>query len=1602
MAGVSFRPLPVFVQSEVATNQSGRPTAMLSERNERYSLEGVSASVDAPQHSTAAREKQTFRPIAETDQQRGVAFSWTLNWIAGLSAKTLSQSATLVSALWLCGASCYCLWHVGGWITLTRLRRIGVGEVKVAIRKRFERLRERAEVSEAVQLWESVLVEVPMVIGCLRPVILIPVSMVSGLSVTQIDAILEHELAHIRRHDYFVNLIQSVAEALFFHHPAVWWISRQIRIEREHCCDDAAARLCGSELAVVQALVAVEENRVNGLATAMSGTNNKGDTMNRIKRLLGESTDTPSGARALCGCLVLLALSVGLLTSLANSADKPPPPPRTLNPGQKNPGQLPAGESESSEFAPLLLYGIAPPSSREVNSDEVDPVRKDPALYYSFDDDSDGKVHDESGHELHGRTVGDVNYQSSFRGRAAKFTSNKTYILCDDLCMDRWRQLTASCWIKTNRITNHAQVLACGEVVGEEMSGFVMQVGGTSKAVWNVTTEFQGRSRQGQKVVTSSLLSSRMNRVGKWVHVVGVFDGTFVKFYIDGKLDAKNEVANLAPIVWNPRSHKLVIGNTANKSRMAWSDKYFDGLIDEVKIWKRALTAKEISAIHADGSAAIASQKVLSLAPRPNRSELQNTQHSANAPKTNAPVTIAPNTIAPNTIAPNTNAANTSKPILQLPGTWGKEKDGLRMRLSVTNHNHEFSNLHGFRVEIQNRRKTPVHLVGQLEPSGPQVKSYEEYLRHVVWFTTNPALEASSAGSDFAAAPRKPVQTTIDAGATFTAQWTQSDDLLGTYNGPQCRNLFRDGRYDIRAHVNLTTLDRKTTSLSSDEQHYIVGDRHASPHRSIAQVVGPSPTANSVQLNVGSNDDVRKGDIFRIVRKGTGRWELRITDVDRDQSTAIVSVHLERRDVELPPLPPTGTTIWLHTARMDTVDPQKVAWSVQHDDLIIGLKLNKNHFVSDEAMVFDLYAKNVGRKVLKIPSIQQALESSLWSIVIQASGKPGKYICRRLVGDLLALPTDQLKPNDVVSTRIDSRMTTLQHEKKFIEKLPVGKYVVSVEYQTKYGKPKLKCGWYEIEIVAQKRPQPKDPGSSNARSNEHFIPALLPSNLVTVNSQKTLADAVGDGFLDKSWMYPKGLVPTEFPELKYVSGPTEKSLSPKGAWRKPIVLKHEDSGVVLHVNCYKRRDKPAPKAIKGVGSPSVIKPYRSEKNTMSGRRQPTERIKRARCQIVCMLLLQIGIAFVAGGTPCAAADEDWPYFRGPNRNGISGAKLDLIDTPKVLWKISDLGTGYRGSPAIVDGKLYINGGRPADRSEPFLHCLDASTGKELWKIRAGRTHSTPAVHNGSVYCSGDRLHVRCFDAANGELKWTSQELPISKTEGRGYGHAGSPLVWEDLLIVNYGYGVALNLKTGEVVWKFDGYGGLATPVIFSYKRKPAVAIFCGDKLVARDARTGKEIWEIPWKTNYGVNACDPTFFDNDTKMFVASSYGMGRVLFDISGDTPTEIWSQGSGSSFASGIYLDGQLYSMERGFGGLDMANGKRVIRGPAAHSVLAIDGKFILLEQGGNLHVGQIENGKFEELVAAQILEAETWNVPAFYNGKLYVRSKEGVLICVQIGKS
>ena len=192
-----------------------------------------------------------------------------------------------LTVAWLCGVLFLSLRLAGGLFYTQRLTRNRTRPIGTEWQEKLRRLCQQLQVRQTVLLLESARIQVPTVIGWLRPVILLPASALTGLTTLQLEAILAHELAHIRRHDYLVNLLQTAVETLLFYHPAVWWVSKQVRLEREHCCDDLAVAVQGDVLTYARALAELETRRINEPQLAMAA--NGGSLLTRIERLLGGS-----------------------------------------------------------------------------------------------------------------------------------------------------------------------------------------------------------------------------------------------------------------------------------------------------------------------------------------------------------------------------------------------------------------------------------------------------------------------------------------------------------------------------------------------------------------------------------------------------------------------------------------------------------------------------------------------------------------------------------------------------------------------------------------------------------------------------------------------------------------------------------------------------------------------------------------------------------------------------------------------------------------------------------------------------------------------------------------------------------------------------------------------------------------------------------------------------------------------------------------------------------------------------------------------------------------------------------------------------------------
>jgi beta-lactamase regulating signal transducer with metallopeptidase domain/uncharacterized protein YnzC (UPF0291/DUF896 family) len=274
---------------------------------------------------------------------------------------------------WFAGVVLLSLRAIGGFVAVERLRRKETTPVVAELEELCLSLQRRMGLRRIVRYCESIHLDAPAVAGWFRPVVLLPISTISGLSREQLEAVIAHELAHIQRHDAFVHLFQMAVETLLFYHPAVWWLGKRIRVEREHCCDDVAVALCGSPVTYVSALARMAEWKV---APQLAMALNRSPLIERVARLLDGEGPSRSlraanlGASVLCLFTALIAGSAFLSnvhrvqaqTPASGAAPSPEAAPVSPRANAARPAAAPV-EGIDSRLAPT-----AAPSAAEVSA----------------------------------------------------------------------------------------------------------------------------------------------------------------------------------------------------------------------------------------------------------------------------------------------------------------------------------------------------------------------------------------------------------------------------------------------------------------------------------------------------------------------------------------------------------------------------------------------------------------------------------------------------------------------------------------------------------------------------------------------------------------------------------------------------------------------------------------------------------------------------------------------------------------------------------------------------------------------------------------------------------------------------------------------------------------------------------------------------------------------------------------------------------------------------------------------------------------------------------------------------------------------------------
>lgn len=194
------------------------------------------------------------------------------------------------------------------------LKRTKVFDAGAYWQNKLNELSQQLYIKQSVLIFQSGIAKIPMVIGHLKPIILMPIGMLNHLSLTEVEAILSHELAHIKRKDYLVNILQNILEVLFFFNPAVLWVSKMIKEERENCCDDLAISCTKDKNGYLRALVSCQEFNLNTTGFAMSMANGKGQLIARIRRIAFNKRASLGGVEK-----TLLAISLLFVFALSMS-----------------------------------------------------------------------------------------------------------------------------------------------------------------------------------------------------------------------------------------------------------------------------------------------------------------------------------------------------------------------------------------------------------------------------------------------------------------------------------------------------------------------------------------------------------------------------------------------------------------------------------------------------------------------------------------------------------------------------------------------------------------------------------------------------------------------------------------------------------------------------------------------------------------------------------------------------------------------------------------------------------------------------------------------------------------------------------------------------------------------------------------------------------------------------------------------------------------------------------------------------------------------------------------------------------------------------------
>jgi outer membrane protein assembly factor BamB len=401
--------------------------------------------------------------------------------------------------------------------------------------------------------------------------------------------------------------------------------------------------------------------------------------------------------------------------------------------------------------------------------------------------------------------------------------------------------------------------------------------------------------------------------------------------------------------------------------------------------------------------------------------------------------------------------------------------------------------------------------------------------------------------------------------------------------------------------------------------------------------------------------------------------------------------------------------------------------------------------------------------------------------------------------------------------------------------------------------------------------------------------------------------------------------------------------------------------------------------------------------------------------------LRVYIAVALAGQVCFA--QDWPQWRGPNRDGIVASFTEPKAWPdklKTIWKVP-VGLGH-SSPVVVGRRVYLHSRQGENE---VVSCFDLDTGKLLWKdsyptpytmnpAAAGHgkgPKSTPVVSNNKLFTFGISGILSCYDTATGKVRWRKEFSKQFKATSPYFGAATSPLVYSGLVIVHVGGHdsgalIAFDAETGDVKWSWSGDGpGYASPTVFESGGASQIVTQTQKSIAGFAAATGELLWRIPFETEYVQNIVTPVAYKQTLILSGLDKGTMAIRVIKRGGTWETErVWhnpdvSMYMNSPVLSGDYLVGLSHKRKGQFFCLDARTGQTLWttngREGDNAAILAAGRLLLLLTDGAELTVARSDPKKFEVLKKYSVADSPTWAHPVVVGNRVLIKDASSLAL-------